>query len=411
MGGSGPTPHTTESTTTSHAATPAGKLSKDVATNLAAAQKLANAGDMQGAMASIKAAQAVPDRTSHDDFVINQFLSAVAANLRDYKTAAAAYDVMLNSPDFADQPDADKKLAYHDGIIVNGNVQGWQKVITMGGQLDALQGNDEITYTEVAIAYYNLKDTKNALVYAQKAQDYAKANNKPVPEQTQELIGQAAAQSNPALALQQAELQAVDHNEPDLWYKLALNAVGSTSPKEIDGLALYRLIFMAGGMQSSDDYLIMGQLSGKLGYPTEQSKVLDQGMASGKVSPGQAGGQLGAARKGAAEDERMLGNFAASAAKAKSGDQSVKLAEDYWGYGRYADAEAAARQGIAKGDPKDPSEGLMILGESLVAQGKYDEAVSTFGQVSGNRGRMAAAHLWTLYAQARKKAGMPGAAH
>jgi hypothetical protein len=81
----------------------------------------------------------------------------------------------------------------------------------------------------------------------------------------------------------------------------------------------------------------------------------------------------------------------------------VKQAEDYWGYGRYADAETFARMAIAKGGMKDPSEGSMILGLALVAQGKNDDAIAALGQVSGSEGRSKAAHLWSLYAQAKKK--------
>jgi tetratricopeptide repeat protein len=111
-------------------------------------------------------------------------------------------------------------------------------------------------------------------------------------------------------------------------------------------------------------------------------------------------------RNDAATDERQLPSIAASAAKSRTGEQDVKLAEDYWGYGRFADAEAAARRAIGKGGMKDPSEGQMLLGMLLVVQGKYDDAVQTLAQVHGNPARMADAHLWTIYAQAQaKKAG------
>ncbi len=44
----------------------------------------------------------------------------------------------------------------------------------------------------------------------------------------------------------------------------------------------------------------------------------------------------------------------------------------------------------------------MVPGMSLVAQDKNDEAIQALGQVNGNEGRMKAAHLWTIYAQAKK---------
>ena len=399
----GPTPHSTESSSTSHAS---GKVSRDVAVALNDAQKAAQAGDMKTALADIQKAQAVPDRTDHDNFVIDQFLSAVAANLRDYPTAMGAYDRMMASPDFQALDPKDQALSYHDGMIVASDVQQWDKVLTFGQALEAMQGNDDITYTTIAIAYYNKKDNKNAAVYAQKAIDYAKAHNKTAPDQAQQLVMAGMAATDPNAAAKQLELIAIDHNEPDSWYKLAQFILGKGKVKEIDALYLYRLQFMAGAMEQGDDYTVMAALAEQLGYPTEELKAFDAGIQAGKLSQGSAGAKYAKARKGAADDARILGQLAASADKAKTGEQSVKLAEDYWGYGRYADAEAAARAGIAKGYSKDPTEAQMILGQALVAQGKFDEAISTFQAITtGNEGRVQTAHLWAVYAQARKKAG------
>ncbi|HEX3674424.1 MAG TPA: hypothetical protein VHU87_09150 [Rhizomicrobium sp.] len=399
----GPTPHTTESRTGTQVAT-GEKLTRDVQTAIVAAQKLATAGDMAGALAQIKIAQAVSDRTPHDDFVINQFLSVVSANLHDYPTSMTAYEAMFAAPDFAALTDDDKKAAYYNAVIVADDLQQWQKAINYGQQLETFHGNDDSTYTVMAISYYSLKDNANATVYAQKAVDFAKAHNKTAPEQAQQIVANAEAQSNPAAALAMIESTAVATNDPDTWHRLTQHAVGDKGVKEIDALFLYRLQYMAGAMQQGDDFIVMASLAGELGYPTEEAKIYEQGMSSGKLSAGQASG-LAKARRDAAADERSLGAIAASAERAKSGEQDVKLAEDYWGYGRYADAEAAARAGIAKGYAKDPSEGQMILGLALVAQHKYDDAIATFAAVQGNEGRRAAAHLWSLYAQALKKQG------
>jgi hypothetical protein len=398
----GPTPH---STTSRSAPIATSKLNKDVSTALAAAQKAANAGDMQGAMAQLKIAQAVPDRGAYDDFVISQFMSAVAANLRDYPTAMAAYNTMMASPSFADLSDDDKKLAYHDGMIVAENVQQWAKVIEFGGKLDAMGGMDEVTYTAVAIGYYNGNDGKNAAVYAQKAIDFATAHNKTAPEQAMQLVVNGQAKSDPAAALANLEKIAVTNNDPDVWHRIIQHELGQSGVKDVDALYLYRLQYTAGAMQEGDDFTVMASLAQQLGYPTEAQKTYEQGMASGKLSAGQAGAGLSKARRDAAADERALGQIAASAEKSKTGDQDVKLAEDYWGYGRYADAEAAARRGIAKGGIKDPAEGNMILGQTLVAQGKFDDAIATFALVSGSAARSYTAHVWSLYAQARKKQG------
>jgi hypothetical protein len=400
MGGAAPS----SSSAKSSSASSSEKVSHTVAVPLQAAQKAFQAGDMATSLAQLKLAQAIPDRTAYDDFVINRFISATTANMKDYAASAQAFDAIVASPEMANQSVDDRKAIYHDALVVSANVQHWQNVVANGQQLESLKANDDATYAEMAVAYYNLKDIANAQSYAQKSIDMAKATGKQ-PEQAalQIVMNSEAKSNNQSAAIATLETLAVTYNEPNTWHQLTGVALGTKNLKELDALYIYRLRFMAGAMTDADDFTVTASLANQLGYPTEALKVLEQGISSGKLSNGQAGGELAKARSGAAGDERALAGLASAAQQAKSGESAVKQAEDYWGYGRYSDAETFARAAIAKGGMKDPSEGQMILGLALVAQGKNDDAIQALGQVSGSEGRGKAAHLWSLYAQAKKK--------
>jgi hypothetical protein len=139
------------------------------------------------------------------------------------------------------------------------------------------------------------------------------------------------------------------------------------------------------------------------GYATEAYNVLQKGIASGKITAAQGGPTYTQSKNGAATDERELSSIASQAERSKSGEGDIKLAEDYWGYGRYVDAEAAVRRGMGKGGIKDPNEGPMLLGALLVVQGKYADGQQELSQVGGSAARKAAAHLWSVYAQAQQK--------
>ena len=139
-----------------------------------------------------------------------------------------------------------------------------------------------------------------------------------------------------------------------------------------------------------------------LGYPAEAKSILEDGIAKGKLrNHGRTAAQLAKARRDTLADKRALRGIAAAANRSRGGEQEVKLAEDYWGYGRYADATAAAQAGIAKGHLKDASEGSFILGISLIAQGKYADGRTALAKVDGSAARAKAAHLWDLYAQSK----------
>ncbi len=356
--------------------------------------------DVAGAAAAVKTAQAVPNPTPIEIYFINKFVAAVAISQKDYPSATAAYEANAASPVL---PDTDKKEVFHNALLLASMTKDWQKSIEYGKQLEAANGLDAQTYGVIALAYYNLKDMTTAKAYAQKSIDASKAAGKQ-PEQTslEIVLGAQATTHDQSGAVATLEQIVVQYNKPDDWRQLTNVGLGTKGIKYIDALYIYRLKDMTGGMEP-DDYITPGEIAGQpqIGYAVEAVKFYEEGINAGKLKPGDASG-LAKARKDAAQDRSSLAMYAASAAKSKTGEQDLKMAEDYWGYGRYADAEASARSAIAKGGLKDPGEGQMILGTSLVAQGKNDEAIQTLGQVTGNEGRAKAAHLWSLYAQAKK---------
>jgi predicted Zn-dependent protease len=138
----------------------------------------------------------------------------------------------------------------------------------------------------------------------------------------------------------------------------------------------------------------MGVLALRKGYPGDA------------LTASRHGGKAPGASAKAQVDQRDLPREEAQS-KGKNGEFSLQLAEDYYGYGRYAEAEAAARRAIAKGAMKEPGEANMVLGMALVGQGRYSDAVQAFQQVSG--GASKCAHLWLVYAQSKSQAGSAAA--
>ncbi len=376
------------------------KVSRDVGKALQAAVEAAQKKDFPTALANIKTAQAVADKTAFDDYKINEILAYIAINTQDYATADTAYEAMADSP--AMPADAAKQTL-HNAMLLASQEKHWPKVIAYGSRLDALKGMDEKSYVVLAQAYYMQNDMANAQTAAQKSIDLAKAAGHAPEEAALQIVMSADAKANnQAGAVQTLEQLAVNYKAPDDWAKLIDMALSTPRIQELDALYLYRLRFLSGATATGEDYSIAAGIALKIGYPSEAERDLDKGISSGVLSSkGRTAGLLGQARSGARADERSLTSIAAAAERAKSGEQAVKLAEDYWGYGRYADAVTAAKQGIAKGYAKDPGEGQFILGIALVAEGKYDDGRAALAKVDGSPARAKAAHLWDLYAQSK----------
>ena len=381
------------------------KVSRAVGTSLNDVLAAVQAKDFKTAHDKLAEADAVADKSEFDKFKINQIRAYLAVQESDYATATTAYEAMLASPAFAGLEEGDKKSTLHNGILLSAQAKHWPQVIADAQQLEALNAADDKTYAVLGQAYYFTNDFANAQTAAQKSVDMAKAAGQQPQQASLEIIMSAQAKSNDqAGALKTLEDLAVNYGGASDWAQLIDHALGTKGINELDALYLYRLRFMTGATTEADDYTIAAGIALHAGYPAEAQAILEKGLADGKISRGgKAGEQLSQARAGARADEASLKAIASAAERSKQGEQDVKLAEDYWGYGRYGDAETAARRAISKGGMKDPSEGNFILGIALTAQGKTAEAQAALAKVDSTPARAKAAHLWDLYAQHKAK--------
>ena len=385
--------------TPSHSSSSAGHLSKAAGPTIIDAQKAIEAKDFQGAMAKLKEAQAISDRTDFDNYIINRLTMSAAVGLHDMATATTAAEAAAASPAM---PDDDKKPVLHDALQLATVQKQYPQVIQYGQQLAALNALDYTTTSMLAIAYYDTKDYPHAQQYAQQSIQLSKAAGQP-PDQNALLIieGSQANTNNQAGAEQTLEQMALQNPSPEIWAQLVGVTFGAKGMNDATAIYLYRLLMLAGAAKGNE-YKEMASALTTRGYPTEAVKILQEGISSGKITQGEVGATLAKARRDAAADERMLPQIAAGAAKSRSGEQDIKLAEDYWGYGRYADADAAARRAVGKGGLKSPAEGSLMIGAAEVAQGKYADGIQTLSQVSGSEAATRTAHLWSLYAQSKQ---------
>lgn len=378
-------------------------LSRDVQIPLAEAQKAMKENDYQTALTQVQAAQALTDRTPYDDYMINSFLASIYINMKDYKDATAPIEAAAESPAL---PEDQRKPTIYNAFQLAATGQQYQKAIQYGQELEAMKALDTRSEAMLAQAYYETQDFVHAQHYAQMSVDASKAAGQ-VPTQGALVMiyNSQLKQNDQAGARQTMEQLAVDYDDEESWAKLIDIALSTKNLKEIDALDLFRLRVQMPDIAGGEDYTSEAALADQLGYSTEAYNALEKAISSGKIGASQAAGAMTHARNGMAMDQKELSSIAAEAERSPKGEQDIKLAEDYWGYDRYADAEAAARRAINKDGMKDPSEGPMLLGMVLTLEGKYDDAISAFARVTGDPGRMAAAHLWNLYAQAMKIKG------
>jgi hypothetical protein len=378
------------------------KVSREVAKPLADAETAMKASDWATALADIKTAQAVSTRTPYDDYLINSILSQIYIEQKDYASADGPLEAAADSPAI---PEDQKKPLYSNAFQLAVFSKHYAKAIVYGQLLLTMKALDYKGYANLTLAYYFSQDAAHAQQYAQMAIDSAKAAGQTPDENMLKIVMNGALQQKDSAGVQSSlENLAIQYNQADSWSKLVDLTLDIKGIKDLDELFVLRLKFLIPKAMTPEDYLGLASVANLGGYATEANDVLQKGIASGMISAGQAGPTYTQARNGAATDSRELGSIASQAEHSKTGEGDIKLAEDYWGYGRFEDAEAATRRAMSKGGLKDPNEGPMLLGALLVAQGKYADAQQQLSQVGGSAARKAIAHLWSVYAQAQFKA-------
>lgn len=391
---------------------PEKSISKSLYKPMIAVQKAVKENDWTAAMASLKEAQAVPDRTPYDDYKINQFIALTAANLKDYPTTTTAYEAMAASPE---EEAGDKTTTRRNLVMLEFNAKDYAKTLKYGEELQTLGPLDARTMSIMATAYLDTNNFAKAEEFSKKSVDAAvAANTQPTQEALGVLLSAQVKQNKQAEAAKTLEMLATNYGTANQWSQLTDLALGTPGIQNSDGLDLYRLRDAAGAMKDANDYALMSQIALQLGYPGEAKTILDQGIAATRItSTGMAASLYKSAVAGAASDDKTLPKFAAEAQARKTGDYDEKLAETYFGYKRYAEAETAARRSLSKPGGKDPLQAKMLLAMSLARQDKYQDAIAIFKEVEdagGRAARVKAAHLWVSFCHFKMPPAAPATA-
>ncbi|EIZ80328.1 hypothetical protein WSK_1121 [Novosphingobium sp. Rr 2-17] len=169
-------------------------------------------------------------------------------------------------------------------------------------------------------------------------------------------------------------------------------------PRE-QNLDLMRLMFLTGAMKDKNDYLEYIDNLDPRAYPGEALKVMDDGIAKGKLSNADLGADRSTASGRISGDKASLPSTERDANKPGATAASVMGAGDvFMSYEQPAKAEGFYAKAL--GLPGvDANKAALRLGMAQVQQGKYAEAQASFAKVSGTRAPVA--QLWNAYAQSK----------
>jgi tetratricopeptide (TPR) repeat protein len=360
---------------------------------LNAAMKFVDMKDFAGALAKVKEADAVMDKTPFEEYSVSKYLGFIAINqpMPDYAAATAAYNREVAS---GGAPDAEKPVMYNIAARLNYQAMAYPEVIKDTIELQKLAPLDEKGYVIFIQAYYNTNDFANATAAAKAAVASEIASNmKPSEDVLGLLLNAQIKNMDEGGARQTLDQLAAISTKPEVWGQVMDFALGTMGITDHQLLNLYRLSILTGTMKDTpgaSDFLAMATIDLQNGLPAEAKAILTKGNKTGDL--------LNQANMFLASDQQVLSALAAEAAKQTNGEIDVKLGESYYTYGRYDEAIAAIQKGIEKGGLKDAADAQTTLGIALLAAGKKADAVAALDKAAAAGGAGGqVAHVWSLY--------------
>lgn len=374
-----------------------GAVRPEVGNPLKQAFELLKANKAKEALAKVREADGVANKTANEQLTIDRMKAAAAQRAGDLPTAIQALEsVFAKAPASEHGQLAEQIAAAYAQQRNNAKAGEWvNKAVQAGNNSAAVKQMQ--TYLMSASGDYAAiaRDAAAAVSAAEQAGRR--------PEEG-ELLRLADAQqrlgNNNAYV---ATLEKLLFNYPKKDYWNAYLGRLTRKPGFSDRFALdvMRLRLASGTMAKTEDYMEMAQLALQAAQPAEARRIIEQGYKSGALGTGPEAARhqrlKDLALKQEADQKANIANLAAEAVNAPNGEDLVKYGTAYVGLGEVDKGVALIAQGIAKGGLKHPEDAKLRLGMAQLQSAKTRSAATqTLRSVKGSDGAADLARLWLI---------------
>ena len=364
---------------------------------LQAAQGLIKQRNGRGALAEVAKAEAVPNRSAYENFLINQMKGSAASVAGDHDTAVKAFEAVLASGRVSGRDETAMVQAVAVGYYQKkdyASAAKWTQRYFKEG------GSDPKMRTVLLQSYYLGNDctSVNRMLSGEQG------NGKNTEEELQILANCYLRQKDTAGYVNTIEKLVVHYPKKEYWTDLLSRVQKKPGFSDRFDINVYRLKMATGNMTSGNDYMEAAQLALQAGVPAEAMSIIEKGYASGMLGKGNEAerhGRLKAlAEKQLEESRSKRAQEEKEALAAKDGNGLVNVGVNYVYEGNAAKGLSLMEQGIRKGGLKRPEDAKLRLGEAQLHAGQKQKGVQTLRGVKGNDGAADIARLWVLNARA-----------
>jgi hypothetical protein len=369
-------------------------LRAEVGKPLQQAAELLKANRAKEALAKVREAEAVPNKTPAEQLTIERMRGAAAARAGEAQTAIKSFETVLASGKVStgEQAQTAASLAH-----LYAQTKDWNK--TREWAQRAKQLGASAADMDKLLAYVNAQSGDFAAI-ARDAQANVEAAEKAGrrPEENDLLTLADAMRRSGNTAGQTAALEKLVAYYPKKEYWSAVLSRLHSKPGFSSRLSLdlMRLKRETKTLETVEDYIEMAQMALQQYQAAEGKAVLEEGFARGILGKGAEAERqkrlLALATQRAVDAPKML---AEAEAEAKDGNALVRAGFAYTGLGQYDKGIALIQKGIAKGDLRHPEDARLTLGIAYLRAGNKAKAAEAFRSVKGTDGAADLARLWT----------------
>ncbi|HEY5900093.1 MAG TPA: hypothetical protein VIV54_21185 [Burkholderiales bacterium] len=351
------------------------------------------------AVARAREAQAVPDKTPYESYLVTRVLGQAAALAGDAATAAPLLD---NAAGSSAAPEGDRRQLlemaagqYYASKEYSKAAATATKYFQHGGSSKAVR----TIYINSLFQAGNYGAAARELASDVEADERA---GKTPPEDHLQLLANAYAQTKDTAGYGRTmEKLVASYPKREYWLSVLHNVMARQGYNDRLNIDVARLKLESGTMTKAEEYVDYAQMSLIEGFPVEATKVIEKGYAAGVLGVGAEAERhkrlRDLAAKNLAADKKSIAESEKQDASSKDGKTLFNEGFNYVLHGRSEKGLAMMQQGMKMGGSfRRPDHAKLQLGYAYHVAGQNERAVQMFKSVQGTDGAAALARLWVL---------------
>src|SRR5688572_33343407 len=252
----------------------------EVGKPLQAAQALVKQRKGREALAEVAKAEAVPNRTAYENFLIQQMRGSAAVAAGDSETAIKSFEAVLGSGRVSGREATSMvqavAVAYYQKKDYASAAKWTQRYFKEGGTDAAMR--------TVLLQSYYLGNDCNSVQKMLAAQD--DGNKRASEEELQILANCYLRQKDNTGYANTIEKLVVHYPKKEYWTDLLSRVQKKSGFSDRLGVNVYRLRFATNNAGTAADYMEMAQLAMQAGVPAEAKVIMDKGYQVGQLGKG-----------------------------------------------------------------------------------------------------------------------------